>query len=106
MENKRVLQIKDINCTCSKLEEYPCFIIELILEYGDEKEIKWMSDNFIRKQIIKIVRESRGLSPRSANYWRLIFNLKKENVLCLTKSFREKQQNYLRSIRMLNKINV
>ncbi len=78
----------------SKLDKeiYASFIIERILEEGDEKVVRWMRDNFDIAQIKNVLFNSKNLSPKSANYWQLIFNLKRENILCLRKSFQKKQR--------------
>jgi predicted nuclease of restriction endonuclease-like RecB superfamily len=73
-------------------EIYTSFIIERILEEGDEKAVRWMRDNFDLDQIKNVLYNSKNLSPRSANYWQLIFNLKREKILCLRKSFQKKQR--------------
>ena len=78
----------------SKLDKeiHASFIIERILEEGDEKATRWMRDNFNLAQIKNVLYNSKNLSPRSANYWQLIFNLKRDKILCLRKSFQKKQR--------------
>jgi hypothetical protein len=68
------------------------FIIERILEYGDEKAVKWMKRNFKLNEIKKVIYSSRNLSLKSANFWQFIFDLNKNDILCLKKSFQEKQK--------------
>ena len=68
------------------------FIIERILEYGDEKAVRWMRRNFKLNEIKKVVCNSRNLSLKSANFWQFIFNLNKNDILCLKKSFLKKQK--------------
>ena len=68
------------------------FIIERILEYGDEKAVKWAKNNFKLNDIKKVLSKSKNLSKKSANFWQLIFKIKKDKILCLRKSFPEKQK--------------
>jgi hypothetical protein len=68
------------------------FIIERILEYGDKKAVKWMRRNFKLNEIKKVICSSRNLSLKSANFWQFIFDLNKNDILCLKKSFQEKQK--------------
>lgn len=68
------------------------FIIERILEYGDEKAVKWMRNNFKLNEIKDVLCKSRRLSQKSANFWQFIFNLNKNKILCFKKSFQEKQR--------------
>ncbi|MDP2967236.1 MAG: hypothetical protein Q8N87_02405 [bacterium] len=78
----------------SKLDKknYSQFIIERILEYGDERAIKWMRENFKLNQIKNVLQQSKNISRKSANFWRFIFSLNKNKILCLRKSFQEKQK--------------
>lgn len=73
-------------------EIYASFIIERILEEGDEKAARWMRDNFDLEQIKNVLYNSKNLSLKSANYWQLILNLKREKISCLRKSFQKKQR--------------
>ncbi|MBA7497463.1 hypothetical protein ES704_00191 [subsurface metagenome] len=82
----------DVNLSKLNEEIYTSFIVERILEEGDEKATRWMRDNFDLEQIKNVLYNSKNLSPRSANYWQLIFNLKREKILCLRKSFQKKQR--------------
>ena len=71
---------------------YPQFIIERILEYGDEKAAKWLRSNFDSREIKEVLYVSKNISRKSANFWQLIFNIDRDKILCLKKSFREKRR--------------
>lgn len=45
------------------------FIIERILEYGDEEALRWLFDTFSSSDVVAALRISRRLSPKSKNYW-------------------------------------
>jgi hypothetical protein len=49
------------------------YIIERILEFGDEKAVRWLFDTFSRDDIAAILDSSRSLSLKSRNFWRLRF---------------------------------
>lgn len=74
--------------------EYPYFVIERILEYGDEQAVKWMMGNFKKPEIKRALMKKRGISPRSANYWALIFSVPKNKILCLKKSYRKVKESH------------
>ncbi|MCK4308845.1 MAG: hypothetical protein KAW42_02600 [Candidatus Atribacteria bacterium] len=82
----------DVDFSKLNKEIYASFVIERILEEGDEKATRWMRDNFDIAQIKNVLFNSKNLSPKSANYWQLIFNLKRDKILCLRKSFQQKQR--------------
>lgn len=68
------------------------FIIERILEFGDQKSVKWMVNNFSLDEVKKVVVVSKNLSKKSANFWRVIFNLERDKILCFKKLSPEKQK--------------
>ena len=70
-------------------EIYPRDVLIRLLEYGDEKVIGWTKRNFTKHQIEDVLFHCRGVSPRSANFWALIFNIDRRKVLCLQKPYLE-----------------
>lgn len=72
--------------------KYPYYIIGRILEYGDEKAVKWMFENFETKKMKRAIVKRRDISPLSANYWRLVLDIPKNKILCLKKQFPSKLQ--------------
>ncbi len=82
----------DVNFSELNKENHSSFIIERVLEYGDEKAVKWMKKNFNTSEIKNVICKSKNLSQKSANFWQLIFNLKRDKILCLRKSFQKKQK--------------
>ncbi len=69
----------------------PPFTIARILEYGDEKAAAWMRKNFDEAAIVAILKKSRILTRRSANFWALFFKVNKSEIRCLNKEFQRKQ---------------
>ncbi len=78
----------------SKLDKnsHSQFIIERILEWGDEKAIKWMFRYFKKSELKNVLEKRRNISPLSANYWGLILNIPRDKILCLRKQFQNKLQ--------------
>lgn len=68
---------------------HPEFILERLLEYGDEKAVNWMKNNYSKNEIADVLFYFRGVSPKSANYWAVIFNINKKKILCLQKHYLE-----------------
>jgi hypothetical protein len=66
------------------------YVIERVLEYGDLPEVKWMLGRFSRTEIAQTLRRSRSLSPKSANFWAFILGLPREEIRCLSTSFRQR----------------
>jgi len=51
------------------------FIIERILEGGNEPAVQWLRTKYQQQELASVVRESRRLSPKSRHYWGLIYHL-------------------------------
>jgi len=62
----------DTNISRLDLKENRRYIIERILEFGDEKAVSWLLSNYSRGDIRETLRVSRNISPKSRNYWLLI----------------------------------
>ena len=72
------------------LEKNKIYVLRRILNYGDEKAVTWMYKNFKKPEIKNVLSNFRGYSQKSANYWALILDIPKEEILCLKKrSLRE-----------------
>ena len=69
------------------------YVIARILEYGDALAVGWMIKTFDKKLIKKVLVGLRGFSAPSANFWRIYFNLNKNDILCLKKSYQKKLGN-------------
>ncbi len=59
------------------------YVLKRLLEYGNEESIKWMWKHFTVLDIKNILYRYRGLSLKSANFWSVIVDVKKEDVKCL-----------------------
>ena len=50
-------------------EEYPRFIAERLLNYGDLDGIKWLLSRTDKQFIKTLTDSSRNLNPKTKNYW-------------------------------------
>ena len=78
----------DTDPTKVNLRLHRQFIIERLLEFGDEEAIRWLRCTFGDNAIGEVVHKSRRLSKGTANFWRLILRIPKERVKCLSKRSR------------------
>lgn len=61
------------------------FIVERLLEMGDEKSTNWLFSVYDKKAIREILKKSKKITPKSANYWALILEISPTEILCLKK---------------------
>lgn len=64
-------------------EAYPDYAIARILELGDVEAVSWMKAQFDEETIRKVICSDRRLTPRSANYWALIYQIPAQDVAAL-----------------------
>lgn len=68
-------------------KKHSFYVIERILEYGDIPQIRLMQKMYPPSEIKAVVLKSRNLTQKSANFWADYYQLPKERVRCLSKSF-------------------
>ena len=69
------------------LETDKFLIIERGLEHGVDKQVQFILSYYISEDIIRVIRESSYLSPKTVNYWCLYFSLKREDTKCYKKQY-------------------
>ena len=77
----------DIDPARLDVNEYPVYVLERLLEYGDLPSVRWMLEHFSRQEIVNVLQTSGRLSPLSANFWALYFGIDKELMPCLLKPY-------------------
>ena len=73
----------DTNCDSFDPHSHPQYTIFRLLEYGDSDAIKWMRQNFSEEEIVAVLRSEKRLSPRSANFWALVYGIPHDEVTAL-----------------------
>lgn len=48
------------------------FIIERILELGDEAAVAWMKKEFKKQELFEVLRKARSISKKSRHFWDLV----------------------------------
>ena len=62
----------DVNPKNIDVEKNAQYIIERILDFGDDKEVKWLWHFYNKKRLKKVVAKSRCLRPRTKKLWTLL----------------------------------
>lgn len=75
-------------------KNHPEAIIGRILEHGDKKAVGWLRKHFPKKAMADVLFRFRFVSPKSANFWGIIFNLPRGKILCLQKHYQKKLQGH------------
>lgn len=54
------------------MKQYPIFISERILNFGNTESIRWLFTRIDKEFLIDLVNNSRNLNKKTKNYWDLI----------------------------------
>jgi hypothetical protein len=60
------------------------YVIGRLLDQGTDQAVAWMKATFREDEIKKVIREDRRLSPKSATYWALVYEIPTEEVTALS----------------------
>lgn len=52
------------------------YIIERILDFGNDREVRWMWRTYPRQSLKKIIKKSRVIRPETKSLWELILQNK------------------------------
>jgi hypothetical protein len=72
----------DTDITLLDVDKNKVFIIERLLNTGDEKTLSWLFQNYTKDTIRESVAACRGLSIKTARCWQNYFKLKEEEMRC------------------------
>jgi hypothetical protein len=77
----------DIDAQKLNPQKHPQYVIQRLLEMGDEKAVRWVRKKFSKAKIMETIRKRRGFSPRTADFWALFLNIPRKKVKCLQKPY-------------------
>lgn len=80
-----------------EVQAHATYIIERLMEVGDMGASRWMLAAFSREKIVSVLKTTRSLTPKSAHFWALYFNLNPDEVPCIRKSWRLPRPNALKN---------
>ena len=83
----------DINPAELDVSQYPRYVIERLLEYGDFPELRWLFRRFNPEEIVENLKRTRTLSRRRASFWADYFEVPHEEIKCLRKSYQSQRES-------------
>ncbi len=72
------------------------FIIERLLNEGNEKSLQWLFQNYSHDEIKEIVYNSRRLTLKTAYCWQNYFDLKREEMRCFGAPLTNEESAFLK----------
>jgi len=73
----------DVNIDDFEPTSYPDYTIFRVLEFGDTTAMAWLRSAFEEDEIRRVLRTERRLSPKSANFWALVYGVPAREVHAL-----------------------
>ncbi len=73
----------DANLATFDPERYPDYTIFRVLELGDASAMRWLRETFPSAEIVRVLRAERRLSPKSANFWALVYRVPLDQIAAL-----------------------
>ncbi len=58
------------------LQKNAQYVIERVLDLGNDREVRWLWKFYDKKLLKKVVTNSRSLRPKAKNLWTLVLNQK------------------------------
>ena len=80
---------KEINPSTSSI-----YMINRILDRGNLKALNWVLNNFPLRLIKKTIKTQCDWQKKSINFWSIYFNLKRDQIKCLNKSYLSKRKTF------------
>ncbi len=62
----------DTDATALDISIHKRYIIERILDMGDEQAVSWLRQTFSKYDILDVLNKSKRLSEKSRNFWKLV----------------------------------
>jgi len=76
----------DTNLDTFTPESYPDYTIYRVLELGDDEAVTWLRQTFSEAEIRRVLSTERRLSPKSANFWAIVYGVPSREVAALNSS--------------------
>jgi hypothetical protein len=79
----------DIDAGKLNPQKRPQYVIQRLLEMGNEKAVRWLRKNFSEKQIKETLYQSRQISLKTGNFWSLLLGINRKKIKCFQKDSRQ-----------------
>ncbi len=84
----------DIDVRKLNPQSRPQYVIQRLLEIGDDEAVRWVRKNYSEEQIRETIRERRGFSPKTAQFWASFLKIPQEEIRCLQKPYLKQHKTH------------
>lgn len=82
----------DVDSQRIDIQQYSQYVLERLLQFGDLTAVKWGLNQFGKNKVIEVIKTSRQINRKTANFFINIYNLKPKEVLCFNKEFQNQHR--------------
>lgn len=82
----------DADISAADLNKRSEYIISRLLNFGDEKAIRWIHGKYSYDEIVSALRNAVDLHQKAARYWSLFYGVNPQEVRCLSLDFQAPQR--------------
>ena len=69
------------------------YVIERVLENGDDRSVIWCVKTFDKEAIEEVIRKSAFISPQTGSLWALMLDIREDKIQCLAGRSTRKAKN-------------
>ena len=84
----------DVDVNKLDLSKKVNFVVQRLLDKGDENSVRWVRENYSEDTIKKTFVKMRDFNPRIGNFWRLFLSIPQKEVLCLQKPYLQMRKTH------------
>ncbi|PIU03517.1 hypothetical protein COT44_02730 [Candidatus Shapirobacteria bacterium CG08_land_8_20_14_0_20_39_18] len=70
------------------------FVIQRMLDKGNEESVSWVLDNFDKETIKETFTTLRDFSPKVAYFWKLFLDIPENKIVCLQKPYQQMRKSH------------
>ena len=70
------------------------YVISRLLEKGNRGAVAWVMKNFPEDRVKVVIKQRRGFSPKTANFWSNFFQIPSQEVRCLQKFYLKQRKSH------------
>ncbi len=82
----------DVDFNNINAKKYAQYIVARLIDRGNDKAIRWLFKHYPKDLIKEVIKNRRGFSPKTANFWALVLGIDKRKVVCLQKPYLKMRQ--------------
>jgi len=77
----------DVDINMINMDKHKKLIVERTLRLGRPESINWLLNTYKENDIIEVIKKTKNINRKTANYWAIHFGIPREEIVCLNMQF-------------------